>query len=293
MTSPLSPQPGILAPVPRFAESLAFTVDPSRDAVAALTRLAGELDPAALVVGIGKPLTDLLGVSLPGLSAFPALEATVAIPATQHALWLLVRGQDRSEVFDHSRRARAALGDGFVLADGRETFCYAGGRDLTGYEDGTENPDEASSPAVALVADGPLAASSYVAVQRWCHDLDGFNQHPKAERDNMIGRERESNEELAEAPASAHVKRTAQESFAPPAFMVRRSMPYADAMEQGLEFIAFGHSLAAFEVALRRMAGLDDGIIDALFTFSRPLTGGYYWCPPLRNGRLDLSALRR
>jgi len=30
---------------------------------------------------------------------------------------------------------------------------------------------------------------------------------------------------------------------------------------------------------------------DALFRFSRPCTGGYYWCPPLRAGLIDLSAL--
>jgi hypothetical protein len=23
------------------------------------------------------------------------------------------------------------------------------------------------------------------------------------------------------------------------------------------------------------------GVVDGLFTFSRPVTGGYYWCPPL------------
>ena len=178
-----------------------------------------------------------------------------------------------------------------MLDSGRETFCYAGGRDLTGYEDGTENPDPEASPAVALVADGPLAGSSYVAVQRWVHDLDGFQAYAKDERDQMIGRERETNEELADAPASAHVKRTAQESFAPPAFMLRRSLPFADADQQGLEFIAYGHSFAAFDAALRRMAGLDDGIVDALFRFSRPLSGAYYWCPPVHRGRLDLAAL--
>lgn len=42
---------------------------------------------------------------------------------------------------------------------------------------------------------------------------------------------------------------------------------------------------------MRRMAGLEDGIVDALFRFSRPTSGGYYWCPPLREGHLDLSAL--
>ena len=42
---------------------------------------------------------------------------------------------------------------------------------------------------------------------------------------------------------------------------------------------------------MERMAGLEDGIPDALFTFSRPVNGGYYWCPPLKDGRLDLSLL--
>lgn len=292
MTTHSSPQPGILAPGAPFAESLTFALNPRGNPAEALTRLAHGLDPVTAVVGIGLPLADHLGARIPDLTAFPALDGTaVAIPATQQALWVLVRGDDRSQVFDRSRQIRALLGDGFLLDNGRETFCYAGGRDLTGYEDGTENPDEVTSPSVALVADGPFAASSYAAVQRWVHDLDGFNARPKAERDNLIGRERESNDELTDAPESSHVKRTAQESFEPPAFMVRRSMPFADANEHGLEFIAYGHSFAAFAAALRRMAGLDDGIVDALFEFSCPVTGGYYWCPPLKAGRLDLTAL--
>ena len=48
------------------------------------------------------------------------------------------------------------------------------------------------------------------------------------------------NEELEDAPESAHVKRTAQEDFEPEAFVVRRSMPWADATSEGLEFVAFG-----------------------------------------------------
>jgi putative iron-dependent peroxidase len=31
--------------------------------------------------------------------------------------------------------------------------------------------------------------------------------------------------------------------------------------------------------------------VDGLFTFSRPVTGGYYWCPPVARGRLDLRRL--
>lgn len=110
-------------------------------------------------------------------------------------------------------------------------------------------------------------------------------------QDNAIGRRRRDNKELEHAPASAHVKRTAQENFTPEAFVVRRSMPWADAAQAGLMFVAFGKSLDAFEAQLRRMVGADHGITDALFKFTRPLTGGYFWCPPVRNGRLDLRAI--
>ena len=39
------------------------------------------------------------------------------------------------------------------------------------------------------------------------------------------------------------------------------------------------------------MVGEDDGITDALFKFTRPVSGAYFWCPPVRGGRLDLSAI--
>jgi hypothetical protein len=42
---------------------------------------------------------------------------------------------------------------------------------------------------------------------------------------------------------------------------------------------------------MRRMLGMDDGISDGLFRFSRPLTGCYFWCPPVCGGKLDLTVL--
>jgi putative iron-dependent peroxidase len=54
--------------------------------------------------------------------------------------------------------------------------------------------------------------------------------------------------------------------------MVRRSVAWADQRGAGLAFVALGHSFDAFEVQLRRMSGLEDGIIDGLYRFSRPLT---------------------
>ena len=37
--------------------------------------------------------------------------------------------------------------------------------------------------------------------------------------------------------------------------------------------------------------GMDDGISDGQFRFSRPLTGCYFWCPPVSGGKLDLTVL--
>ncbi|MDP5007889.1 MAG: Dyp-type peroxidase, partial [Glaciimonas sp.] len=123
------------------------------------------------------------------------------------------------------------------------------------------------------------------------HDLQRFQGFSAEQRDATIGRRHADNEEIEDAPESAHVKRTAQESFTPEAFMLRRSMPWDKGITRGFEFIAFGESADHFERALRRMAGLDDGIVDALFTFSQPVTGGYYWCPPIKDSKLNLQAI--
>jgi porphyrinogen peroxidase len=96
---------------------------------------------------------------------------------------------------------------------------------------------------------------------------------------------------LSAGAASSHVKRTAQESFEPEAFVLRRSMPWADGMRGGLNFVAFGKSFDAFEAQLRRMVGAEDGITDALFKFTLPITGSYFWCPPMAGNRLDFRAL--
>lgn len=65
-------------------------------------------------------------------------------------------------------------------------------------------------------------------------------------------------------------------------------MPWAQGRQAGLMFVAFGQSFDAFEVQMRRMAGQQDGITDALFRISKPVSGAFFWCPPLREARLDL-----
>ena len=285
-------QPGILKPPPAVARSLTFRIDNADEVGAALKRLAAEHQSACDIVGIGEPCTLALHANVPGLRTFPAMSgAGCAVPSTQDALWIRVCGADRGVVFDSARRVRGVLSGAFRLADALDTFVYHGGRDLTRFEDGTENPKDEAAIDAAIVKEDPIAGSSFVAVQQWVHDLGRFEAHTDKERNDIIGRDADTNEELEDAPPSAHVKRSEQEGFDPPAFMVRRSMPWAGVDKEGLEFVAFVAGVDTFTRMMRRMAGREDGIVDGLFSFSRPVTGGFYWCPPVADGRLDLSFL--
>ena len=292
-----TPQPGILAAVPRLARHLLFDLNPGvtpETASAALSTLSTAVDGETIVAGLGLSLIAAVGGRGDGLHAFPTYEtAGATVPATPAALWCWLRGDDRGELLHRSRALEQALAPALRLDRVIDAFQYGDSRDLTGYEDGTENPAGDAALAAALVTgQGPgRDGGSYVAVQQWVHDLDRFAAMSPARQDHTFGRRRVDNEEIDDAPESAHVKRTAQESFAPEAFVLRRSMPWADARAAGLVFVAFGHSLAAFEAQLRRMVGAEDGIRDALFDFTRPITGAYFWCPPLAEGQLDLSTL--
>jgi len=254
---------------------------------AALRRPDGALDRAALariVFADPAALRDLEALTGPGIE----------VPSTPAALWCWLRGDDRGELVHRGRAIESVLAPAFKAQGLIDAFQYDASRDLTGYEDGTENPtgDEAVDAAVVNGQGAGLDGGSFVAVQQWQHDLDRFAAMPRDEQDATFGRRREDNEEIDDAPISAHVKRTAQESFEPEAFVVRRSMPWAEGARAGLVFVAFGRSLDAFEVQMRRMVGADDGVTDALFRFTRPLTGAAFWCPPVTSaGRLDLRAL--
>jgi putative iron-dependent peroxidase len=284
-------QPAILAPAPAAARFLTFALRPGGDPRGAATRLARQPHDPQTVVGLGMPLLAALGGNIAGMRAFPG--GLALFPATQAALWVATTHADRSVSFDVGRALAATLGDAFKVVEEIDAFVYRGGRDLSGFEDGTENPKGPAAVAAAIIdGRGPgLDGASFVAVQRWVHDLRAVEAMPPPARENAIGRRRESNEEMADAPASAHVKRTAQESFDPPAFVLRRSMPYGGIAEHGLYFIAYGESLDRFEGQLRRMAGLDDGVVDGLMAFTRAVTGGYYFCPPLLGDKLDLRGI--
>jgi len=289
-----TPQPGILGPVPEHARYLEFTFNHGLDPSAVLRNLAARPHDPDTVIGFGAALVQAIGGTIKALHGFPAFSAPgCEIPSTQADVWCWIGGHDRGVITLKGRALENRLRPAFIrqrLVDG---FKYDHGRDLSGYEDGTENPEGEAALAAAICRDAGagLDGSSFAAVQQWRHDLDAFAAMDGAARDHIIGRRISDNEEIDDAPLSAHVKRTAQETFDPEAFVVRRSMPWADRDGEGLMFVAFGKSLDAFEAQLARMCGREDQILDGLFAFTRPLSGSYFWCPPLAGGKLDLDAL--
>lgn len=292
----MNSQSGILSPIPMHGRYLMFSFESdTSDAAEALIPLLEVVDGSDTIVGIGASLVAALNSQIPDLRPFPSMVGPgFDIPSTQHALWFWLRGDDRGELYHRSREIGHALAMDFQMKEVLDTFVHHDSRDLSGYKDGTENPQGKEAVDAAIVSgqgDG-LDGGSYVAVQQWIHDFDLFDAMIQKEQDNTIGRRKSDNEELDEAPESAHVKRTAQESFDPEAFMVRRSMPWAEGNEAGLNFVTFAKSFNAFEMMLQRMVGAEDGIVDALFNFTRPVSGAYYWCPPMKDDKLDLRALR-
>ncbi len=111
--------------------------------------------------GLGQPIEGLR--PFPGLSG-PGCEA----PSTEADLWFWIRGDDRGRIVHlaraYSRLVRPALRCDSVV-DG---FKYDRGLDLTGYEDGTENPqgDDAVAAAIVQDAGAELGGYSFVATQQ-------------------------------------------------------------------------------------------------------------------------------
>lgn len=289
-----TPQPGILQTIPPLARYVTYTLLPGANPRKALAALCGQADGDQTVVGLGLSLVSAIERNIDELRVFPEFSGYgIDIPSTPAALWLWLRGKDRGEIVNRQRALDELLAPAFRPNQVVDAFTYDGSarRDLTGYEDGTENPKGKKAVAAAISNRKGITGSSFVAVQQWLHDMHRFEAMPGREQDHTFGRRRSDNEELDDAPESAHVKRTAQESFDPEAFVVRRSMPWADATRCGLVFTAFGSTFDAYEAQLRRMVGAEDGITDALFKFTRPLSGAYFWCPPVKGKKLDLSAL--
>ena len=243
-----------------------------------------------LVVGFGPELwarvsPDQSPANLEGFNvAMPGSEG-FSMPATQHDVWLWVAGHAYARIFDTAREAIRALDPVAVLADESEGWTYKDSRDLTGFIDGSENPSLPIAPEVALVADGaPGAAGSIVLVQKWLHDATAWEALPVSEQEKVIGRTKDNSTELsdeARGPQS-HVPRNIIEENGTEQHIFRRNTPFGTPSTHGTMFVGFSADQHRLSRMLKRMAGAEDGIRDALTYYTTPVTGAYYFVPSVQ-----------
>jgi putative iron-dependent peroxidase len=269
--------------------------------------LAPDADPAELVTaaaGLVGPLSTTGGVNLvvgfrPELWAEVAEPAEVpasargferplvgaggwTMPATQHDAWMWVAGGDRTAVFDNGRAIVAGLAPVARLRREATGWLYRHDRDLTGFIDGTENPSLLEAPEAALVPAGePGAGSSVVLVQMWEHDGDSWESLPTPAQENVMGRTKPDSIELDDEtkPADSHVARTVLEVDGEELSIFRRNVAFGSVSRHGTAFVGFSRDQWRLEEMLRRMAGVGDGVRDALTRYTQPVTGAYYTVP--------------
>lgn len=177
--------------------------------------------------------------------------------------------------------------DQVEVLDERVCFRYLDGRDLTGFIDGTENPQFPDDrDEVALLGDeaGIFADGSFVFAQRYVHDLAKWKHLKVDAQEHVIGRTKLESIELDDdvKPENAHIARAViEDDEGEELEILRHSLPYGDGQgEQGLFFIAYTKDLSRIDQMLVRMFGTSgDGIHDRLLHFVTAVDGAYFFAP--------------
>ncbi len=290
-----TPQPGIWALGTRAHHHLEFALTgEARDAINALEevrRSAGGVSGVNVVIGCSADAwTRAGGVGPEGLGRFRSIEGVDGFyaPATQRDLWVWLHGAGPDDLLDVARTVGRSLEGVAELADEQPAFVYHRSQDLTGFEDGTQNPPVEAARRVAVVAPGhPGAGGSVVLVQRWIHDLAAFESLDPARQEAVIGRTRDHSVELDPLPPDSHVGRVVIEEDGEELEIFRRSSSFGGLGAHGLYFVAFAADVARLERMLARMSGAVDGVRDALTRFSHPVSGAWYVAPSVE----DLAAV--
>lgn len=207
------------------------------------------------------------------------------MPADQHDIWVWLHGSGPDSVFDLALQASRSLAGLATVASEQPTFTYQTSRDLTGFEDGTENPPIDQAARVATIPAGrPGAGGSLVLLQRWVHDLEAFRALDPEDQDQVIGRSRLTGEEIPDDRRSprAHISRVVLEAADGEELEIfRRSSTFGGVLEHGLMFLAFSPDVARLAAMLERMAGIGDGVRDHLTDISRSTGAAWYVAPPV------------
>jgi putative iron-dependent peroxidase len=299
--APIVPQP-VNAQLTRVAIFLVATINsgPNNDAavrtfcgdLAVLLRAVGfrDLDAGlSCVIGVGSEAWDrLFGTPRPAeLHPFREIRAGLRhAVSTPGDLLFHIRAKRMDLCFEMATQIMARLGEAVSAVDEVHGFRYFDDRDLLGFVDGTENPRGESVVEAAIIGDedAPFAGGSYVIVQKYLHDLSGWNALSTEAQERIIGRTKLANVELDDSakPTSAHNALTTINENGKEFQIVRDNMPFgrAGSGEFGTYFIGYCRTPRVTEQMIENMfVGRPPGNYDRLLDFSRAVTGTLFFVP--------------
>ena len=292
----------VSAPLTRAAVFLVVTINSgadNRDAVRAfcaglpgLIRAVEFRDLEArlsCVMGIGSDAWDrVFGDPRPAeLHPFREVRAgSRHAVATPGDLLFHIRAKRMDLCFEMATQIMASLGGAVTAVDEVHGFRFFDDRDLLGFVDGTENPRDQAVIDAALIGaeDAAFAAGSYVIVQKYLHDMAGWNALPTETQERIIGRTKLADIELDDAtkPASAHNALTVITENGRQLQIVRDNMPFGrvGTAEFGTYFIGYCRTPRVTEQMIENMfVGRPPGNYDRLLDFSRAVTGTLFFVP--------------
>jgi putative iron-dependent peroxidase len=283
----MRPQAGIFIEGNANHWFLEFTIE-QNDAVASALKALHEAaqgsvptDTVQTVISFSPKLASrLFPKDTPDDPAFSGVSGPAhAAPASTVDLWVWLHSDRHDRNFDVALAARRLLAPLGELVEETVAWQYHDSRDLTGFIDGTENPNAEEGRSLAVIAEGPGAGGCHVFSQRWVHDLDAFHALDESEQERVFGRTKPDSVELDPIPDNSHVGRVViEDEHGEERELYRRSMPYGDQSESGLYFLAFPGDQQLIYDMVDRMFG-NDGPSDRLLEFSRPVSGAFTFAP--------------
>lgn len=291
----------VLTPITEAAIFLTLTIDagaesPVRDTlseVSGLRRSVGFRIPEGeltCVVGIGAGAWDrLFGRPRPaGLHPFRELTgARHSAPSTAGDLFFHIRAHRLDLCFELAQHVTDRLRGSARVIDEVHGFRSFDERDLLGFVDGTENPDGPAAAANVLIGDEDpeFAGGSYVVVQKYLHDLDGWNALTLEEQERAFGRTKLDDVEFPDnrkAPNSHIALNTIVDENGDERQIMRFNMPFGrvGAAEFGTYFVGYVRTPAVIEQMLENMfIGRPPGNYDRILDFSTAITGSLFFVP--------------
>jgi putative iron-dependent peroxidase len=292
----------IVAPLSRAAIFLVLTLKPGNDTRATLRSLCGDLSGIfravecrnieaglSCIMGIGSDAWDrLFGQPRPAeLHPFREIRADARhAMSTPGDLLFHIRARHMDLCFELATQIMARIGNSVAPVDEVHGFKNFDDRDLVGFVDGTENPRGEAIADAALVGeeDAAFAAGSYVMVQKYLHDMNGWNALSTEAQEQIIGRKKLSDIELDASvkPTCSHSSLTTIEENGKEMKILRDNMPFGSAAqaEFGTYFIGYCRTPRTLERMLENMfVGRPPGNYDRLLEYSRAVTGNLFFAP--------------